>query len=204
MPRGQRRRWPNVLTWEAVKGSEWFIIARSWPTPGYNCTLPFTRNVVGPMDSCPVTFTAERKTTTNAHELALSVIYESGWQNISDTPEAYAASPGSPFLKEVHAAWDDIHFIDGYPGEFVCLARRKANDWFIAAINADSQRTLDVPLDFLKAGTYRVKLYRDDEAAADIAVDDVTLQTTKPLTITLPSGGGFCMRVANSHAGPRD
>ena len=112
---------------------------------------------------------------------------------------AYAASVGKPFLKQVPAAWDDICFIDGFPGEFVCLARRKANDWFIAAINATKARDIAIPLDFLKSGTYYIKLYRDDRAGKDIVVEDLTLDTGKPLKVFLPPNGGFCTRIANSY-----
>jgi alpha-glucosidase len=196
IPRGQRRLWPHIMTWEAVLGAEYYTFGNHPPTPAHNCTLPYTRNVVGPMDYTGVTFTAPGKKTTNAHELALAVIFESGWQNISDKPEAYAASPGKPFLKEVPATWDDIHFIDGYPGEFVCLARRKGNDWFLAAINAEKPQDITIPLDFLKKGTYSVKPYCDDDSAKDITVKDVTLDTSKPFVISLPPNGGFCTKVS--------
>ncbi len=199
IPRGQSRRWPHIASWEAVLGAEYY---QDWsktpPLPEHTCTLPFTRNAVGPMDFTGVTFSTDRKKTTNAHELALSVIFESGWQNIADKPEAYAASPGKPFLKEVPAAWDDIHFIDGYPGEFVCLARRKGNDWFVAAINAEKERTIKAPLDFLKPDKYSAKLYCDDEAAKDIAVKEITLDTAQALAIAVPANGGFAVRIADS------
>jgi alpha-glucosidase len=199
IPRGQRRRWPHIITWEAAMGAEYYTFGDKPPTPRHNCTLPFTRNVLGPMDYTPVTFSAKGRITTDAHELALSVIFESGWQNISDAPGAYAASPGKLFLKQVHAAWDDIHFIDGFPGEFVCLARRKGNDWFIAAINAETARTVTIPLDFLKQGTYSIKLYKDNCEGKGIAVEDLTLDTSKPLEVYLPSNSGFCTRIANSY-----
>ena len=208
IPRGQRRRWPHVLTWEGVMGSENYkrgfqrnLGLGSWvpeePNPEFHCTLPFARNVVGPMDSCPVTFTIEGKATTSAHELALSVIYESGWQCMSDSPKAYAASPGKPFLRHVPVAWDDIHFVGGYPGEFVCLARRKGNDWYLAALCGRRGRTVRAPLDFLKPGTYRVALYRDSADGKEIVVEQVTLNSDTPLQLDLPPGGGFCTRITN-------
>ena len=204
IPKGQQRRWPNIMTWEAVLGEEWHTLkyvkhACPPPSPEFNCTLPFTRNVVGSMDYTPVIFSIPDKTTTNAHELALSVIFESGWQCIADTPASYTASPGKPFLKEVPVTWDDIHFIDGHPDEFVCLARLKGNDWYLAAINAGTARTLSIPLNFLKQGTYSVTFYKDDAQAKDIAVENVTLDTSKPFEISIPPNGGFCMKVANSH-----
>ena len=201
IPRGQRRRWPHIMTWEAVRGAEFYM---SWsktpPTPEHNCILPFARNAIGPMDYTGVTFSAKGKKTTDAHELALSVIFESGWQNLADAPGPYNASPSRPFLKQVHAAWDDVQFIDGYPAKFVCLARRKGNDWFIACINAANARTVKLPLGFLKKGKYSVKLYCDDEQAGGIAVRDIALDSSKPLVLSIPANGGFSMKVTNSRA----
>ncbi len=197
LPRGQQRRWPHLLTWEAVHGSEWYISWSYTPnTPDHNCTLPFTRNVVGSMDYCPTTFSAWKKKNTNAHELALSVIFESGWQCLSDSPETYRASPGLPFLKEVPAAWDDIHLIDGYPGQFVCLARRKGDDWFVAGINAAEPRRIKLPLDFLEPGANEVKLYKDNTKGDALIAEDRTIDTAKGVTISLPSGGGFAFKVS--------
>jgi len=199
IPRGSQRRWPHIAAWEAVHGAEWYMTWSSSPNPpSYNCTLPFTRNVVGSMDYTPVTFSTDRRKTTDAHEVALSVIFESGWQCLADSPESYNASPARKFLTEVHAAWDDIHFIDGYPGRFVCLARRKGSDWFIAAINSDTARKLAVPLDFLKAGKYSVTLYRDDSEGKQLVAENLTVNTAAILTIDMPANGGFAVRFPNS------
>ena len=197
IPRGQQRRWPHIAAWEAVHGAEWYMSWSSNPNPpSHNCTLPFTRNVLGSMDYTPVTFSTERRGTTDAHELALSVIFESGWQCLADSPESYAKSPAAPFLRQVPAAWDDIHFIDGYPGKFVCLARRKGRDWFLAAINAAQPRRLTVPLDFLEPHDYSVKLYKDSADGKSITVEQLTVNPTKPLQIPLPPNGGLAVRFA--------
>ena len=199
VPRGRQRRWPHIATWEAVRGAEWYMSWSNNPNPpSYNCTLPFTRNVVGSMDYTPVTFSTDRRGTTDAHELALSVIFESGWQCISDSPQSYNASPGKQFLKQVHAAWDDIHFIDGYPGRFVCLARRKGREWFVAGISAQGPRELTVPLDFIEPGTYSVKLYRDSADGKEIAVEQLTVKTTEGLKIPMAANGGFAVRFQSS------
>ncbi len=198
IPRGQQRRWPHIMTWEGVIGSEYY---QEWgktpPTPQHNCTLPFTRNAVGPMDYTPLVFSATRKQTSNAHELALAVIFESGWQNIADKPESITASPAMSFLKNLPNTWDDIRFIDGYPAKFICLARRKAKDWFIAAINADTKRNLSIPLDFLKPGSYSVKLYTDSNTG-DITAKDFILDSARPLRITLAPNAGFATKIPNS------
>ena len=117
---------------------------------------------------------------------------------LADSPESYNASPGKEFLKNVHAAWDDIHYIDGYPGQFACLARRKSNDWFVAGINAGKARTLCIDLDFIKPGTYSVKLYKDAESGNKIAVEQLTVKTSDGLKISMPPNGGFAVMFPSS------
>ena len=112
---------------------------------------------------------------------------------LADSPESYNANPAKKFLKDVHAAWDDIHFIDGYPGQFVCLARRKGNDWFVAGINAGKARTLLIDLDFIKPGTYPVKLYKDAKTSSEIAVEQLNVKTSDGLKITMRQNGGFAV-----------
>ncbi|HUX97277.1 MAG TPA: glycoside hydrolase family 97 catalytic domain-containing protein, partial [Bacteroidales bacterium] len=154
LPRGQRRTYPNVMTLEAVLGAEYYTFKGTHsPSPEHNCTLPFTRNVVGSMDYTPVTFTIRpevKRTTTYTHELALSVIVESGWLVMADRPEAYLNSPAKNFLKKLESAWDETRFIDGFPGDYICLARRKGENWYIAGINSGAERKIDIPLDFIR------------------------------------------------------
>ena len=112
------------------------------------------------MDYTPVTFTIRPenpRTTTYAHELALAVIFESGWMVMADRPKAYLNSPAKEILKKLESTWDETLFIDGYPGDYVCLARRKADKWFIAGINSGKERTIDIPLNFIGEGNYSIK-----------------------------------------------
>ena len=175
LPRGQQRRWPHIATLEGVKGEEYYLFEYG-PTPAYNVNLVFTRNIVGSMDNCPSGFELVgtpfcRRTTTNAHEMALAVLFESGWQCMSVSPESMKDNPARGFLKGIPSAWDDIHFVDGYPGEFAVLARRKGNDWWLVGINAGMPREVSIPLDFLKPGTYQAKLYHDDPASKTVGLD---------------------------------
>ncbi len=202
IPRGQRRRWPNIMTYEGVRGDEYY--GRGYPGTVHNLTLPFTRNVIGPMDVTPVLFTTSKlsngtpteRTSTDAHELALSVVFESGIQHFADNPTAYNASVGNAFLKTVPSAWDDIHFIDGAPGETMVLARRKGNDWYVAGIIAGAAKNIAVPLDFIKAGSYAVDLYKDSSGSARaMAKQTTTVQSGTPLTVSLNANGGFVFKI---------
>lgn len=197
IPRGQRRKYPNNMTNEAVLGAEYYTF--SWadlPDPVHNCTLPFTRNVVGPMDYTPVTFTIRNENprkTSYAHELALSIIFESGWLVMADKPAAYLESPARLFLSRLHAAWDEIKFIDGYPGEFTCLARRKGDDWYLAGINAGTSRELEIPLNFLKKGQYQIDLYEDKpgEELTDLITRHKKTNSNDQLLVKMAANGGF-------------
>ena len=175
LPRGQQRRWPNIATLEGVKGEEHYLFGQG-PTPAYNVNLVFTRNVTGSMDACPSGFELPgsplaRRTTSNAHEMALAVLFESGWQSMSVSPESMKDNPAKGFLKNIPSAWDDIRFIDGRPGEFAVLARRKGRDWWVVGINAGTAREVSIPLDFLNLGSYTVKLYHDAPAVGTVGFD---------------------------------
>lgn len=210
VPRGQRRRWPNIMTMEGVKGYEW--IGRGYPALQHNCMLPFTRNVIGPMDHTPVLFTLGQLTngsgstrnSTDAHEVALSVIYESGIQHFADRPEGYSGCIGKDFLKTVPSDWDDIRFIDGYPGQTCILARRKGNDWYIAGISAVAAKTMSIPLSILKTGSYTVDIYKDTTGSSKYTMtkQTATINRSTPLSLWVNNNGGFCFKIPNSYQEP--
>jgi len=195
IPRGEQRRWPHLITREGVWGAEYYL-GENRTKAVHNCTLPFTRNVVGSMDYTPVAFSVKGRETTDAHELALSVIFESGWQCLADSPESFRSHPGTPFLKNLPAAWDDIHFIDGFPGEYCVLARRKGEDWYVAGINAATPRDLAIPLDFLENGAYSVAIYRDGADGRKMVVENVQVNSRDGVKIHLPANGGFAVKFA--------
>lgn len=202
LPRGHRRRYPNIMTHEGVKGAEYYTFkGERCPTPQHNCTLPFTRNVVGPMDYTPVTFTIRKenpRTTTYAHELALAFVFESGWVCMADRPAAYLNSPARPLLEKAEASWDETRFIDGYPGEYVCLARRKGNNWYLAAINSGTSRRLSIPMRFLSKGSYQFDLYEDaaEKPLTQLHIRKINCQSEDTLKIQLPPNGGCAAFIA--------
>ena len=190
-PRGFARTYPNVITFEAVKGSEYYLPSNGGKglTPTHNCILPFTRNVLGSMDYTPVAFSSPVRTTTMAHELALSIIFESGWQGICDVPEAYLNSLAKPFLSQIHSTWDETRFLDGYPGEYCCLARRKGNTWYFAGINAGESRTVNLKLP--KTTSQKVKVYTDlSDDLNSLGIVEYDL-SEKQFEITMKRNGGF-------------
>ena len=149
IPRGWQRTWPNLLSTEGVYGAEWYNNVPTFTdkAASHNATLPFTRNVIGPMDYTPCAFTNSQHPhiTTNAHELALTVLYESGLQHLADRPESFLSQPEpvQQFLSTLPAAWDDTRLLAGSPGKSAVIARRSGDTWYVAGINGtDEPQTL--------------------------------------------------------------
>ena len=153
IPRGWQKTYPHLLSTEGVYGAERYNNVSSFTTRAakHNATLPFTRNVVGPMDYTPCAFSDSQHPhiTTHAHELALTVLFESGLQHLADRPESFLAQPGKvrDFLSRLPSVWQDTKLIAGYPGDYVVMARKSHGKWYIAAINGTDQGR-DVTVDW--------------------------------------------------------
>ena len=149
IPRGWQRTWPNLMSTEGVYGAEWYnnVPTFTAKAAAHNATLPFTRNVIGPMDYTPCAFSDSQHPhiTTHAHELALTVLFESGLQHLADKPESFLAQPQEvqDFLSHLPSIWDETRFVSGYPGESAVIARRSGSTWYIAGINGtDEEKVL--------------------------------------------------------------
>ena len=160
LPRGWQRTYPNLMTMESVRGLEFntFDQRNAEASPTHDAMLPFTRNVFDPMDFTPVALdrlnnVVERRTSA-AFELATSVLFTSGIQHYAEIPQGMAKAPVyvRDFLKRVPAIWDDVKFIDGFPGQYVVIARRAGKTWYVAGINADRQQPRKVKIDLKALG----------------------------------------------------
>ena len=132
--------------------------------------------------------------TSYGHELALSVVFESGLQHFADAVKPYLDLPESPktFLKQVPAAWDETRFLGGEPGRFVILARRKGNDWYLGGINGgQTVEQVNVPLTFLGQSKYAMTLIQDGKARRTFDTQNKVVGSGDSLTIDLGSYGGF-------------
>lgn len=200
IPRGWQRTYPNLMSTEGVYGAEWYnnVPTFTKKAAAHNATLPFTRNVIGPMDYTPCAFSDSQHPhiTTHAHELALTVLFESGLQHLADRPESFLAQPHDvqQFLSALPTAWDETRLLSGYPGESVVMARRSGKTWYIAGINGtDEEKTLPLDLSFLKQGKQHgdIMLYGD----AGERNFHVALQEEFPEKMTCRPRGGFVLVV---------
>jgi len=188
VPTGLERRYPHVMTYEGVKGAEHLKWATLAPT--HNAVLPFTRNAVGPMDFTPVTFSAEKRHTTEAHELALSVVYESGLQHFADSVDAYAERPvAESVLEDVPAAPEETRFLRGEPGSEATIARKAGGEWFVGSIVAGAARVIE--LDVSGFDAEEAHLVRDGESGLVAE----TVDANGAVEISVERNGGFVLRL---------
>ncbi len=199
VPRGWARTYPHLMTYEGVRGAEWYNNGPELTTtaPEHNTILPFTRNVVGSMDYTPVTFTNSQHPhiTSYGHELALSVVFESALQHLADRPEGYYQLPDAArwFLKEVPNAWDNTRLIDGYPGKDVIIARRKGTEWYIGGINAEMrEKSKKLTFGFLSDGIqYRLTLIADGKHDKEFSTRYLVVDKTSEIEVRMLRRGGF-------------
>ncbi|MEU0880362.1 glycoside hydrolase family 97 catalytic domain-containing protein [Lentzea sp. NPDC005914] len=185
IPHGLQRTWPQVMTMEAVHGGE----KSSGLTGTHMTSLPFTRNVVGGMDYTPLAWHRPSRVTSDAHELALTVIYESGLANLAGKPEDYAARPAAErFIDQVPTAWDETRLLSGRPGDHSVFARRSGDRWFVGGGYSGAARTVQVPFS-LPSGRWLVEITRDGPAG--LVRESRTVRSGDVLTLDVAANGGF-------------
>ncbi|WP_313171807.1 glycoside hydrolase family 97 protein [Massilia oculi] len=158
MPRGWSRTFPNLMTVEAVKGFEFttFDQKDQDAMPPHAAMLPFSRNLFDPMDYTPLVFgdiPKIKRVTRNGFELAEAVLFLSGIQHFAERPEGMAGVPDyvKNLLRDLPRSWDDVRFIDGYPGRHAVIARKSGDSWYVAGFNADNEeRSVDLDLSFIE------------------------------------------------------
>lgn len=214
---GIRRTYPNMMTLEGAKGMEWNAWSAGNP-PSHYVTLPFTRLLSGPMDYTPGVFDVllestknsplrqkwndldrgdSRVNTTLACQIACWVVLYSPLQMASDMIENYEGHPAFQFFRDFDADCDWSEALAGEPGEYVVVARRAGQKYFLGAVTGDEARTVDVPLDFLEAGkTYRAVIYADGPDAdwktnpCSYEISEQTVASDDVLKVKMASGGG--------------
>ncbi|MCB1120648.1 MAG: glycoside hydrolase family 97 catalytic domain-containing protein [Verrucomicrobiae bacterium] len=197
LPRGWRRTFPNLLSMEGIRGQEAYRYDKTYPemSPAHQVIAPFTRNVVGPMDFTPVGLSNRTypHLTSYGFELAQAVVFESGIVHICDSPEAYGTLPdfAIDYLKAVPAAWDETRLVDGFPGDYVIMARRQGNRWYVACLNGKKEaRTISLKLPFLDS-TSTLKLIKDGSGKKSVDVETYEVSSNATLEIEVLPFGGF-------------
>ncbi|MEJ2238602.1 MAG: glycoside hydrolase family 97 catalytic domain-containing protein, partial [Gemmatimonadales bacterium] len=210
-PTGLRRAYPNVLTREGVRGLEWSKWSE-YPTPEHNVTLPFTRMLAGPMDYTPgaminaqesqfhPVFDRPMSMGTRVHQMAMYVVFESPLQMLADSPSNYLREREClDFISTVPTVWDETRALSARVGDWIAVARRRGDIWYVGAMTDWNARDLELDLSFLDAGMWQATIYEDGVNAARTASDykkiERTVGATDVLTARLAPGGGWVAEV---------
>ena len=203
LPRGWERMYPNFKSSEAVLASENLHFSQgSCDNEAFNATLhPFIRNTVGSMDfggsALNKYYNADnaprgsRRVTSDVYALATAVLFQSPVQHFALAPNNLTDAPSwaIDFMKEVPTTWDEVRFIDGYPGKYVILARRHGDKWYIAGVNAQKETLkLKVNLPMFSNGE-KVRLFSDDKALQG-GVKQIEIGKKQELQLAIPCNGG--------------
>jgi alpha-glucosidase len=204
-PDGIFRTWPNMITREGLMGNEYYKFSDKM-SPEHNVKLAFTRMLAGQMDYTPGAFlnvTREQYKqqtpavvwNTRAAELSKFVIYESPLTVVCDHPDNIINQPGADFLKIVPTVWDDIRFLSGYPGDYIAIAKRSGDRWFIGVMNNSTGKSIELKLDFLPAGNHEAESWSDAKNSDKEPMEiKKSIQTVKPgdkIKISMAKNGGF-------------
>ena len=207
LPRGWERMYPNYAASEAVLASENLHFGQgSCDNEAANASIhTFIRNVVGSMDfggsalnkfynSDNTLNKGSKRITSDVFALATAVLFQSGVQHFALAPNNLTDAPewAINFMKEVPTTWDEVRFLDGYPGKYVVLARRKGTKWYIAGINAQKETLkVKIKLSMIVAGT-ELKMYSDD-TQLNGKVNTLKMNKSQLLELVIPCNGGILM-----------
>lgn len=205
IPRGWARTYPQVIGYEAIRGAEYYVFYKEPLTSVHNVCQVFTRNVVGSMDYTPVTFSAPNRTTSNAHELALSIAFECGITHFADSPDSYRFHPvAKELLKSLPDTWDETTLLGGTPDSYALIARRSDSKWFIACINGQNDSRVPLNLSKIIQTDHDLRsaestLVRDsapskDQGKSSLVVESLS-QIREDTFIDVPRDGGFIIVV---------
>ena len=211
-PATMTRTWPNLVNVEGVRGLEQTKWSK-YANPEHNVTLPFTRMILGPMDYTPgamVNSGAEKNFApvferpmsmgTRVHQLAMYVVYEAPLQMLADSPSHYLREPEvMEFLKPVPTVWDETRVLAAQFGDYVIIARRRGEEWYVGAMTDWTSRTLEIDFSFLSSGRFRMVAYEDgpnaEKMGHDYKMTVKDIDRSQKLTISLGSGGGWAARI---------
>jgi alpha-glucosidase len=210
-PTGLQRTYPNVVGYEGVKGMENVKWANE-NVPRYDVTLPFIRNLAGPMDYTPGAMRNSNQANfrainsnpmskgTRVHQLAMYVVFEVPLQMLSDNPTIYMREQEcTDFITKVPTTFDETVPLDSKVAEYVAVARKKGDTWYIGAMTNWTPRELTIDFSFLDNGNYKAEIFSDginaDRDATDYKKEIINVTKGDKLTVKLMNGGGWAARL---------
>ncbi|MCL1971469.1 MAG: glycoside hydrolase family 97 N-terminal domain-containing protein, partial [Endomicrobia bacterium] len=210
---GERRTYPHVLRLDGIRNAEYYIFNGSIERSAYQNTLyPFIRSATGPTYYAP--FVQAYRTRNNpisggtvhrldgylttAHLIALPVLLETGSDELSDIPSAYIGKNYTEFFKNLPSAWDESRILDGAPGEYAVIGRRKGDSWYVVAVTEEERqgaKTINLPMSFLGGGTYNAFIVRDGATDDDVRCETKSITKTDIVPLPMRKYGGAAIKI---------
>ncbi|MFP5041697.1 glycoside hydrolase family 97 protein [Parasediminibacterium sp. JCM 36343] len=211
-PTGLQKTYPNVLNFEGVKGMENEKWTPNDNVPLYDVTLPYIRMMAGPMDYTPGAMRNATKSAfrpdgampmaqgTRCHQLAMYVVFEAPLQMLADNPTVYKKEQEcTNFIAKVPTVFDATVALGGNVGEYIAIARRKGDTWFVGAMGNWQERDIEIDFSFLGAGNYEAEIFKDginaDRDATDYKKYILKVAAGDKVKVHLSNGGGWAARV---------
>ncbi|MCI8300182.1 MAG: hypothetical protein HFI69_07505, partial [Lachnospiraceae bacterium] len=187
---GEIRTYPNVLAREGIAGQEQGGITAEQYT-----LIPFIRAAVGPADVTEQLFSRDTSKTTMGFQIALTALVEDGIHSMGDSVENYyKVAPAISYYKNYPSSWDDLKYLDSVPGDYVNLARKAGDSWYVSGIST-KEKDMEVVLDFLESGTdYTAVIYKEN-GRSDLVMEVQEATSTDRLSIPVLKGGGYAVKV---------
>jgi alpha-glucosidase len=219
-PTGVRRTYPNAFSREGIRGMEQNATANP-NEPNDTCIYPFTRALAGPVDYNAAIFAVDwapdgtRLKSTRARQLAFLVVWLSGVQMVTDLPRHYTDDDGDfyeefQFVRDVPVDWDETRVLAGGIGTHLAIARRSGDAWYVGSITDDTDRAVELSLEFLDPDrTYVARLYGDAPGTdrlstpREVAVDAVLVDAEDTLVASMGAGGGQAVSLTPASASDR-
>lgn len=212
-PTGLNRTYPNVINYEGVNGLEQLKWSpESYDMVTYDVSIPFIRMIAGPMDYTQGAMRNAARGSyrpinsepmsqgTRCRQLATYVIFESPFNMLCDNPSNYMQEEEcTKFIATVPTVWDQTVALDGKVSEYVAIARKHGNDWYVGALTNWDAREMELDLSFLGEGNFKAEIFKDgvnaDRAGRDYKKEVITMPANKKLKIKMAPGGGFAARI---------
>ena len=188
-PMGEGRTWPHFMTAEGIMGLEHYQWS-NMPDAVHNCTVPFTRNVAGPMDYTPTAFSnLSNRNTTMGHQMAMPVVFDSGITNYALALRFMEGWRGTDFLRRTKNHYKGVKVLSGFPGDHAAILRYTDKEWLIGVITAP-KKVVNLSLDFLGEGEYEAEIYEDAAKGEMISMTRRRVTAADTIRLSLLEAGG--------------
>ncbi|MEP6615702.1 MAG: glycoside hydrolase family 97 protein [Ginsengibacter sp.] len=213
-PTGLSRTYPNEFTREGTLNYEVDKWDPNGISPDHDINMPFTRMLAGstdyhlggfravPQAAFKTQYTRPLVLGTRCHMLAMYVVLENYLQMVCDYPSAYEGQPGFEFIRAIPTTWDQTKVLDARLNEFITVARKKNNEWYVGTITNHQAREVKVSFNFLEPGTYTLELFSDavdsDKIPDHLLKQTKTIRNDESIRIQIAAGGGMAMKITRN------